>query len=142
MVKNSTKTLGEIRKEAMIAKPETQEVGETLEMMASGVWEKIFNEAITGNKDIKGKYYIWIHQVKDPNCPQMLFLRTQTRRTRPTPYQAEDHYLFSYDNDSQKLEFEWCIPKKEVTNYVLARPNQFHSDYVNILRQYQKGVLV
>src|ERR1051326_146560 len=63
------------------------------------------------------------------------------RRTRPSPYETEDHYLWHYDSEGSKLSFCWCIPRKEITAFVLANPNDFDPDYVRLLRKYKQGRL-
>ena len=63
------------------------------------------------------------------------------RRTRPSPYQTEDHYLWKYESEISRLTFQWCIPRKEVTAQVLATPHKFDPDYIRMLRAYMKGDL-
>jgi len=66
MVKNSTKTYGELM---LIARDKTdkQEVGETSEALMND-FKKIIEQAVQGNYDkgIKGKYYIHIWVTKEP----------------------------------------------------------------------------
>lgn len=143
MVKNSDQTYGQIITDLMSKpNPGNQEVGETMDEIGKKAWMNVFKEAIEGNKNVKGKYYIWIFAFKDPICPQALRIRPFTRKTRPSPYQEQDHYLYSYDNDSGKLEFHWCVPRKEVVANVLKNPYKYPSSYVDMLTQFQKGELV
>lgn len=141
MVRNSNKSYGDLVTEAML-KTDKQEVGETYE----GIEEqfcKIFCEAIEGNRDkgVKGDYYIWIRMQKDPYAANALHLYPMCRRTRPSPYQTEDHYLWKYESSISRLTFCWCIPRKEVTAYVLANPTKFDPDYIINLRAYVLGEL-
>lgn len=112
------------------------EVGEiTPEVMAR--FQSIIEEAVQANYDkgIKGKYYIHIWVQKEPYAQNTLHIYPQCRRTRPSPHQASDHYLWSVE-DGGKVTFEWCIPKKEVLAYILANPNEFDANYVAMLRKY------
>lgn len=135
MVKNSSKTYGELMLEASNL-TERQEVGETNEALM-GEFKKIIEHAVQANheKGITGKYYIHIWLTKEPYAQNAIHIFPQCRRTRPSPYQGNDHYLWSV-TDGGHIKFEWCIPKKEVMSYVLANPNKFDVDYVRMLRKY------
>ena len=141
MVKNSEKSYGDIVTEAML-KTESQEVGETMQAVCEH-FAKILVEAIEGNraKGIQGKYYIWVRVQKDAYAANALHLYPMCRFTRPSPYQTEDHYLWSFDPRSSNLQFEWCIPRKEVTAYILDNPYNFDKDYVISLTKYKNGKL-
>jgi|GEM_PF-1468269 len=140
MVKNSTKTYGELM---LIARDKTdkQEVGETSEALMND-FKKIIEQAVQGNYDkgIKGKYYIHIWVTKEPYAQNTLHIYPQCRRTRPSPYQGNDHYLWSVE-DGGIVNFEWCIPKKEVLTYILKNPNEFDRDYVAMLQKFTKDKL-
>ena len=135
MVKNSDKTYGDLMLEAR-AKNDRQEIGETVNPLM-GKFKEIIDEAVQKNFDngIRGKYYIHIWLQKEPYANNSLHIYPQCRRTRPSPYQGHDHYLWSV-NDGGKVEFEWCIPRKEVLQYILANPNEFDKNYVGMLRKY------
>ncbi len=114
-----------------------QEVGETLEAIMER-FKDIIEEAVQKNyeKGVTGKYYIHIWLQKEPYAQNALRIYPQCRRTRPSPYQGNDHYLWSVEGD--KVTFEWCIPKKEIVHYVLLNPNEFDPAYVRQLRAYVK----
>jgi hypothetical protein len=135
MVKNSDKTYGDLMLEAR-AKTGIQEVGETVNPLI-GKFREIIEEAVQQNHDngVKGRYYIHIWVTKEPYAQNSLHIYPQCRRTRPSPYQGNDHYLWSVD-DGGLVKFEWCIPKKEVLTYILANPHEFDKDYVAMLRRY------
>ncbi len=137
MVKCSEKTYGQLMLEAA-SLTERQEVGETNEALMKQM-ERIIEEAVQGNheKGVKGKYYIHIWVTKEPYANNTLHIYPQCRRTRPSPYQGNDHYLWSVENGG-KVTFEWCIPSKEILGYILANPNEFDADYVRMLRGYCK----
>jgi hypothetical protein len=140
MMKNSAKTYGQHLLEAR-KQTTAMEVGEvTPEIMQR--FQSIIEEAVQGNYDkgVTGKYYIHIWTQKDPYAQNALHIYPQCRRTRPSPYQGNDHYLWSIE-DGGKVTFEWCIPKKEVLGYILAHPNEFDADYVRMLRKYTKDKL-
>lgn len=135
MVKGSDKTYGELMLEAR-AKTDRQEVGETSEALMSQ-FKDIIEDAVQKNyeKGTKGKYYIHIWIQKEPYAQNSLHIYPQCRRTRPSPYQGHDHYLWSVE-DGGKVTFEWCIPKKEILTYILNNPHEFDSEYVRMLRKY------
>lgn len=135
MVRGSDKTYGDLMLEAR-AKSGIQEVGETVEPLM-GKFKDIIEEAVQKNYDngITGKYYIHIWVQKEPYAQNSLHIYPQCRRTRPSPYQGNDHYLWSVE-DGGKVKFEWCIPKKEVLSYILNNPHEFDKDYVTMLRKY------
>lgn len=135
MVKGSDKTYGELMLEAR-QKTDKQEVGETLEAVMKR-FQDIIEDAVQKNyeKGVKGKYYIHIWVQKEPYAQNALRIYPQCRRTRPSPYQGHDHYLWSVD-DGGLVKFEWCIPRKEVVKFILKNPNQFDKDYVAMLRRY------
>lgn len=135
MVRNSELSYGEhIEKARNIT--DRQEVGETMEALMKR-FETIIEEAVQleAERGTTGKYYIhiWVH--KTPYANNTLHIYPQCRRTRPSPYQGHDHYLWSVE-DGGKVTFEWCIPKKEVLTYILSHPNEFDVDYVRMLRKY------
>jgi hypothetical protein len=135
MVKNSDKTYGALMLEAR-AKNDRQEIGETTEPLMER-FKQIIEEAVQKNheKGVTGKYYIHIWVQKEPYAQNALHIYPQCRRTRPSPYQGNDHYLWSVE-DGGKVNFEWCIPKKEVIKYILSHPNEFDAEYVRMLRKY------
>ncbi len=137
MVRNSDKTYGQLMQEAARL-TDRQEVGETTPAIMKQM-EKIIEGAVQGNYDkgIRGKYYIHMWIQKEPYAQNALRIYPQCRRTRPSPYQGNDHYLWSV-TDGGKVTFEWCIPKKEVMKYILLNPNEFDPDYVRMLRAYAK----
>lgn len=135
MVKNSDKTYGQLMLEAA-SKTDKQEIGETVEPLMQK-FKSIIEEAVQKNYEngVKGKYYIHIWLNKEPYANNTLHIYPQCRRTRPSPYQGHDHYLWSV-SDGGLVNFEWCIPKKETLNYILKNPNQFDKNYVAMLRRY------
>jgi hypothetical protein len=135
MVKNSKKTYGELMLEAA-KKTEFQEVGETTEAVMSQ-FKGIIEEAVQKNYEngVTGRYYIHIWIQKEPYANNTLHIYPQCRRTRPSPYQSNDHYLWKVE-DGGKVDFQWCIPKQEVLNHILKNPKDFDANYVRMLRKY------
>lgn len=135
MVKGSTKTYGELMLEAR-AKTDSQEIGETVEPLMAR-FKDIIEDAVQKNyeKGVKGKYYIHIWLQKEPYAQNAIRIYPQCRRSRPSPYQGHDHYLWSVE-DGGKVTFEWCIPKKEIVQYILKNPQEFDVNYVRMLRKY------
>lgn len=135
MVKNSDLTYGELMLKAS-ALTEHQEVGETLEGVQEH-FKRIIEEAVQKNyeKGVKGKYYIHIWTNRDPYAQNALRIYPQCRRTRPSPYQSYDHFLWSVE-DGGKVTFEWCIPSKGNLDYILKNPNLFDPGYVRMLRDF------
>lgn len=123
------------------AKNDHQEVGETVEPLMAR-FKDIIEDAVQKNYEngVRGKYYIHIWVQKEPYAQNSLHIYPQCRRTRPSPYQGNDHYLWSVKGGN-KVSFEWCIPKKEVLAYILKNPNEFDKDYVAMLRRYAKDKL-
>lgn len=140
MVKNSDKTYGELMLEAR-NKTDKQEVGETNEALMTQ-FVRIIEDAVQQNYEngVTGKYYIHIWLQKEPYADNTLHIYPQCRRTRPSPYQGEDHYLWSVE-DGGKVTFEWCIPKKEVLSYILNHPHEFDVNYVHMLKKYTQDKL-
>ena len=148
MVKDSNKTYGQLLLEAQSLTGTHQEVGDTvapimrqLKDLIEQVVQMQFEACEKGGFDLP-KYYIHIFIVKDPmanqgmGAPNVLRIRKpHVRLTRPSPYQEEDHYLWSVTN-YDKVQFEWCIPSKEVMTYILANPNEFDVNYVRMLRKF------
>ena len=135
MVKNSDKTYGALMLEAR-AKSDRQEVGETVQPLMAR-FQEIIEDAVQKNYEngVRGKYYIHIWLQKEPYAQNAIHIYPQCRRTRPSPYQGNDHYLWSIE-DGGKVTFEWCIPKKEVVKYILANPLEFDKDFLRMLRRY------
>jgi len=123
------------------AKNDLQEIGETVDPIMSR-FKDIIDEAVQKNYEngIKGKYYIHIWVQKEPYAQNALHIYPQCRRTRPSPYQGNDHYLWSVE-DGGRVNFEWCIPKQEVVKYILSHPNEFDKDYVIMLRKFAQDKL-
>lgn len=140
MVKNSDKTYGQLMLEARKL-TDRQEIGETTGALLQK-FQDIIEYAVQGNYDkgVRGKYYIHIWINKEPYATNTLHIYPQCRLTRPSPYQGHDHYLWSVE-DGGKVTFEWCIPKKEILQYILANPNEFDPGYVRMLRKYVKDSL-
>lgn len=135
MVKGSDKTYGELMLQAR-SMTERQEVGETLEPLMEK-FKAIIEEAVQKNYEngVTGKYYIHIWIQKEPYAQNALHIYPMCRRTRPSPYQGDDHYLWSVE-DGGKVNFEWCIPKKEVLAHILKNPHEFDVNYVRMLKRY------
>ena len=135
MVKGSEKTYGELMLEAR-SLTDRQEVGETVEPLMER-FKQIIEDAVQKNYDngVTGKYYIHIWLQKEPYANNTLHIYPQCRRTRPSPYQCDDHYLWSVE-DGGKVTFEWCIPKKETLAYILKHPSEFDVNYVRMLKKY------
>jgi len=140
MVKGSDKTYGSLVLEAR-AKTDYQEVGETSsDLMLK--FKEIIEEAVqkTYEQGITGKYYIHIWVQKDPYTQNAIHIYPQVRRTRPSPYQGNDHYLWSV-TEQCNVKFEWCIPKKEVMAYILNNPSEFDPKYVSMIKGYTEDKL-
>lgn len=109
------------------------EAGEILQYAKKRMFH-VINKIVQDEYDqgTRGKYYIhfWFQSTKDGYIPNY-----QSRRTRPSPYEMEDQFLWSVE-DGGKVTFEWCIPKKEVLSYILSHPNEFDKDYVSMIRRY------
>lgn len=135
MVKNSDKTYGQLMLEAA-AKTDYQEVGETVSSVMTQ-FKSIIEDSVQKNyeKGVTGKYYIHIWVQKEPYANNTLRIYPQCRRTRPSPYQGHDHYLWSVD-DGGIVKFEWCIPNKETLAYILSHASEFDIKYVAMLRNY------
>jgi len=135
MVKGSDLTYGELMLQARSIS-DRQEVGETLEAVMEK-FKDIIEDAVQKNYEngVTGKYYIHIWLQKEPYANNTLHIYPQCRRTRPSPYQGDDHYLWSVE-DGGKVTFEWCIPKKETLAYILKHPHEFDVDYVRMLKKY------
>lgn len=114
------------------------EVGQMLEYANRRIVH-VINNIVQMNYDqgTRGKYYIhfWFQPIEERYSPNF-----QCRRTRPSPYQTEDHYLWRVE-DGGKVIFEWCIPKKETLSYILKHPHEFDSDYVRMLMDYMRDKL-
>ncbi len=135
MVQGSDKTYGQLMQEAALL-TDNQEVGETLEAVTDR-FKDIIEDAVQKNYEngVTGKYYIHIWLQKEPYANNTLRIYPQCRRTRPSPYQGHDHYLWSVD-DGGKVNFEWCVPKKEVLAYILKNPHEFDVKYVKMLKDF------
>lgn len=123
----------------------TPEVGEILQS-ALPMMKKIIDKAVQDQYDKcmeKGfslpKYYIWWLYYKNHKS-QVVFRPPICRVTKPSPYQDEDMFLWSV-SDYSKVKFEYAIPKKEVFNYILANPQKFDKDYVDMLIRYRDDKL-
>lgn len=152
MVRNSSKTYGSLILEAQ-TKTDRQDVGETLEPILKQL-KGIIEECVQQQAEkclLKGftlpKYYLHIFIVKDPQAnqgqgaPNVLRIRKpHCRVTRPSPYQEEDHYLWSVTNLNE-IKFEWCIPDKFTVQSILANPQNFDRNYVNMIRKYTQDKL-
>ena len=127
-----------LMKQALNQSVDGAEVGEMLKY-ANRRMIHVMDNIVQMNKDrgIKGKYYIhfWFQQRKEGYEPNF-----QCRRTRPSPYQKQDHMLWSV-TDSGQPKYEWAIPKKEVITYILANPHDFDPEYVKLLKEYKDDKL-
>lgn len=135
MMEKRDKTYGQLMHEAR-SLTDRQEVGETVGPIMDR-FKLIIEDAVQKNYEngIRGKYYIHIWLQKEPYANNSLHIYPQCRRTRPSPYQGSDHYLWSVE-DEGLVKFEWCIPKKEVLQYILANPHEFDEAYVGMLKSY------
>ncbi len=140
MVRGSDKTYGELMVEAR-EMTGNQTVGETLEPLLDR-FKTIIEEAVQSNADngVTGKYYIHIRIRNEPYTANALHIYPQCRRTRPSPYQDEEHFLWSVE-DGGKITPEWNIPCRGTLKYILANPHMFDPSYVAQLRAYSKDKL-
>ena len=140
MVRNSDKTYGEFLNEAR-QQTDPMELGEVTPGVFQAFKDKI-EEAVQGQYEhnpVKN-FYIHLFVMKDPYAANAIKICAHNRRTRPSPYQDFDHYLYSV-TDYNNVKFEWCIPKKEITAQVLENPTLFHPEYVSLLRKYVSDTL-
>lgn len=118
-------------------KTDRQEVGETLEALLIHLKDMI-EEAVQLQAE-KGKYYkqyyIWVRFRKEPYANNALHIYPQCRITRPSPYQDEDHILWSVTNMNE-VKFEWNVMSKEMTGFVLANKPMFHEQTVQNAQKY------
>ena len=137
MVRGSDKTYGQLMEEARNI-TDTQSVEDTVQPLMEQ-FMRIIEHAVQANYDkgVTGKYYIHIWYYKEPYANNTLHIVPQCRRTRPSPYQGNDHYLWSVE-DGGKVTFEWCVPEQGTLKYILKHPNKFDANYVNMLRKYCK----
>lgn len=119
----------------------TPEVGEIVQA-AMPMMKKVIDKAVQDQYDKciqKGfhlpKYYIWWLYYKNHEN-KVVFRPPICRVTRPSPYQDEDMFLWSVKNYDH-VKFEYAIPKKETFKYILANPDKFDKDYVNMLVRYR-----
>lgn len=115
----------------------TIEVGDVLASYVSKLKYRI-DRIVQNNFDngVSGKYYIhfWFQTVQTEEGIKYLPM-FQCRRTRPSPYQMQDHYLWSVDQGGL-VKPEWNIPPKETITYILANPEKFDKELVTMLRRY------
>ena len=139
MVQNSDKTYGQLMVEAREMTGH-QEVGETLQPLLEK-FKNIIEDAVQANHDkgVTGKYYIHIIVRKEPYTANALHIYPMCRRTRPSPYQNEEHFLWSVEEG--KITPEWNIPCRGTLKYILANPHNFDPQYVFQLKQYVKDTL-
>ncbi len=135
MVKNSDLTYGQLMEKAR-KMTDRQEIGETMPAIMDKL-KDIIEECVQKEyeRGTRGKYYIHIWVQKEPYAQNAMRIYPQCRRTRPSPYQGHDHYLWSVE-DGGKVIFEWCIPNKETLNFIINNPHQFDKKYVAMLRKY------
>lgn len=115
---------------------DAMEVGEVTPGLFKAFKDKI-DEAVQSQYEkcpVK-EFYIHLWTTKEPYANNSIHIHCQNRRTRPSPYQGNDHYLYRV-TDYCNVHFEWCIPRKEILQYVLKNPTRFDKDYVNMLRRY------
>lgn len=134
MVRNSDLSYGEVRLKARNM-TDHQEIGETMPPVLKQ-FKAIIDDAIQKQYDagISGKFYVHLFVRKEDDIANSLHIFAQNRITRPSPYQQEDHYLWSVYNGEAK--FEWCIPSKEILGYILANPYEFDPSYVRMLQNF------
>ncbi len=150
---NTNLSYGQLMVAAASMTDNSMEVGDVLPELMSKLKSAI-EGAVQEQYDLcndKGftlpKYYIHVfitkeeHAAKIYGAPNVIRIRKpHCRVTRPSPYQEDDHYLWSVTNMNE-IKFEWCIPKKEVIGYILANPHEFDADYVKMLKMYVEDKL-
>lgn len=153
MVANSEKTYGQLMQEAAAMTDTGMEVGDIVGNIMTRL-KKIVEDTAQFQYEAcmeKGfnlpKYYIHIYITKEllaanaMDAPNTLHIRKpHCRVTRPSPYQDEDHYLWSVENYTN-IKFEWCIPNKETMRYILSHAHEFDINYVKMLKQFANDKL-
>lgn len=153
MLQDSGQSYVQLMKQAAQLTDDSMEVGDILPDFSAKLKATI-EDCVQKQYDMcqeKGftlpKYYIHIfitkeeHAAKIYGAPNVMRIRKpHCRVTRPSPYQEDDHYLWSVTNMNE-IKFEWCIPKKEVIGYILKHPEEFDKDYVRMLRLYTEDKL-
>jgi hypothetical protein len=121
--------------------PAVPEVGEILQSFMpklqnhiSNIAQQQYDKCMEKGFDLK-KYYVWILYYKSNKEGKLVFRPAICRSTRPSPYQDEDMLLWSVTNYDH-IDFEYAIPKKETLNYILANPDKFEKNHVEMLRKY------
>lgn len=153
MMDNTDKSYAQLMLEASSMTDDRMEVGDVLpelmQKLKNAIEECVQKqyEACEEKGFTLPKYYIHIfitkeeHAAKIYGAPNVIRIRKpHCRVTRPSPYQEDDHYLWSVTNMNE-VKFEWCIPKKEVIGYILANPHEFNVEYVKMLKLYTEDKL-
>lgn len=147
-MKNTDKTYGQLLLDSQKLINDGQEIGDTvgpmmqqLQNIIEQVVQMQYEQCKKSGFDLP-KYYIHIFIVKDPLASQgmgvnniLRIRKPHVRKTRPSPYQDEDHYLWSVTN-YERIKFEWCIPTKEIMGYILSNPHEFDRSYVKMLQDF------
>jgi hypothetical protein len=140
MVKNSDKKYGELMLQARNV-TDRMEIGEATPGLFKAFKDKI-DEAVQEQyeKNPIKNFYIHLWATKEPYSNNNIHIHCHNRITRPSPYQGQDHYLYSVTNYC-KVDFEWCIPNKETLAFILKNPHKFNVEYVRLLKKYVNDTL-
>lgn len=147
MVQNSEKTYGQLMQEAAAMTDDRMEAQDLLNYLLKRL-NTLVEEAAQAQHEVclkkdfsLPKYYLHVMIPKDLfaanvfDAPNTIYIKPHCRVTRPSPYQDADHYLWSIENYN-KIDFQWCIPNKEIMNYILKNPHEFDINYVKMLKDF------
>lgn len=112
------KTVGQVSLDLLSKGDQKQSVLDTSNEMLKGYIDSLIQCALSGEEK-HGKnfpFYVCVQSRRERLLTNVIRNQFYTRQTRPTP--QYDLSLYWYDPTVQRLEFVWCIPDKETTEYL------------------------
>lgn len=102
--------------------------------------QRWIEDEIKANTNIKGKYYLWVGfrcVWWSDNVKQQF---RQVRKSRPKPMWST--MLYSYDNDTSTLHFEWALPDEATGKDRVNNTEGYPFENVKFISDFLKGELV
>lgn len=127
------KTVGQAALDLLKNGDQKQSVIDTQQEMLKDYLDQVIEAAQRGEKLFgeESPFYVCVQTRRERLLSNVIRNQFYPRQTRPRP--EYDLALYSYDPQTEDLRFEWCIPAKDMVEYILYNQSELSSDHAQLV---------
>lgn len=133
MVVEKEQTVGQAALNLLEKGDQKQSVVDTQKEMLGNYLDQVIEAAERGEKlfGLENLFYVCVQTRRERLLSNVIRNQFYPRQTRPRP--EYDLALYSYDPKTEDLRFEWCIPAKDMVEYILQNKHELPSDHAQLV---------